>query len=285
MIYIIYNPISGSKGNSYRLNIENELSKIPNSQVLKTEYVNHASELTKFAKDNNPEKIIVIGGDGTINEVAKQLIHSEIPLGIIPMGSGNGLARHLGLSFDFKTALDFALKTSRYQKIDVAFFNQQAFFCTAGIGFDATVAHDFSQKEGRGMLNYVKSSLAMNKTYRNIEVKFQSENEFSPYFSITFANANQFGNNAYISPGSNLLDQKFELVTIKPLSFIEKVQLGISLFLKTIAKHPKVTISSQNECEFSVKNCNFFHLDGETFQLLNNHIKIKIIPCSLKIIY
>lgn len=285
MNYIIYNPISGNKGNSSRLQNEQLLKNIPNTTILKTAYSNHASELTQQAISLNPTKIIVIGGDGTINEVAKELIDTEIPLGIVPMGSGNGLARHLGVPLEFKKALQFALDKNESKAIDVAYLNKQAFFCTAGIGFDATVAHDFSKRNGRGMINYVRSTFAMNREYQNIEVKFKNEKEFTPYFSITFANANQFGNHAYISPSSNLNDQLIELVSIKPLNFWERIQLGISLFLKTISNHSKVRINSVSTCELEVKNCSYYHLDGETFPMSDSSVKIKIIPKALRIIY
>lgn len=285
MIYIIYNPISGNKGNSYRAKIEEQLQNIPNSKIFKTAYANHAEELTKSIVAENPEKIIVIGGDGTINEVAKQLIAKEIPLGIIPMGSGNGLARHLGISLDFHKSLALAINSLNYQTIDVAFFNEKPFFCTAGIGFDAEVANNFSKRKGRGLLNYIFASLAVNCYYKNIEVKFENQEYYSTYFSITFANANQFGNNAFISPGSNLMDNKFELVTVKPLNILEKVKLGISLFLKSIHKHQKVTITSISSCSLQVNNANYYHLDGETFSLTKNSVNIKIVPKSLKIIF
>jgi len=285
MIYIIYNPISGSKGNSYRAKLEEKLQNIPNSKLFKTAFAKHAEAITQSILLENPEKIIVIGGDGTINEVAKQLIHKNVPLGIIPMGSGNGLARHLGISIDFNKALDLAINSTDCKAIDVAYFNEHPFFCTAGLGFDAAVANDFSKRKGRGFLNYIKSSLAVNNYYENIEVAFNEQERFTPYFSITFANANQFGNNAFISPGSNLLDNKFELVTVKPLNILEKAQLGISLFLKTIQKHPKVEIVSTTSCSLLVKNSDFYHLDGETFPLTSQRVNIKIIPNSLKIIF
>ncbi|MEY2793089.1 MAG: Diacylglycerol kinase, partial [Bacteroidota bacterium] len=285
MVYIIYNPISGNKGTSSRKKIEKELQKIKNSTLLKSEYPHHATDLVLEAIQNKAERIIVVGGDGTINEVARQLINSNIPLGIVPMGSGNGLARHLGIPMNFKKALDLALHTEESQVIDVAYFNDKPFFCTAGIGFDAIVAFDFSKARGRGLFNYVKSSLRQSIAYKNIEVRLNNENTYQPFFSITFANANQFGNNAYISPNSKLTDEEFELVVVKPLSFIEKAKLGISLFFKTIHKHPKVTISSIKHCTLEVKNVSHFHLDGESFELNNNLVKINLIPSCLKIFY
>lgn len=285
MIYIIYNPISGGKGNSIRQEIESHLNKLEDSILLKTEYVNHATELAKYAIENKAEKIIVVGGDGTINEVAKQLIGSEIPMGIVPMGSGNGLASHLGISHNFRKAIKFALETNQSNKIDVAYFNERPFFCTAGIGFDALVANEFSKSKKRGFITYILTTFKMAINYQPLEAKELSEENFNEYFSITFANANQFGNNAFISPGSNVMDNKIEVVKVKSVNFIEKLQLGISLFTKSIQKHSKVTILERENISFDVRNSQYFHLDGETYPLNEKRIHIKIIPNKLKIIF
>ncbi len=285
MVYIIYNPISGNKGKASRKKIEFELKKIDFAKLLITEYPNHASELAQYAIEQQASKIIVIGGDGTINEVAKQLINSPIPLGIVPMGSGNGLARHLGISMVFSKALQFALTSESAKDIDVAYFNHLPFFCTAGIGFDATVANHFSKQNGRGFYNYIKSSIVQSFLYKNILVRFTDEKDYQPYFSLTFANANQFGNNAFISPNSKLNDQLFELVLIQPLTFIEKIKLGISLFLKNIESNQKVSILPQNKIEIETQNVQYFHLDGETFEFKENNIKIQIQSKALKIFY
>jgi diacylglycerol kinase family enzyme len=105
MIHFILNPNSGTNSPQRRARIVADLQTIPNSKVWITEHVNHASKLTQQAVTEGAEKIIAIGGDGTINEVASALLYSSIPLGIIPMGSGNGLARHIGIPLSFKKAL------------------------------------------------------------------------------------------------------------------------------------------------------------------------------------
>lgn len=285
MIYIIYNPISGNKGKSIRQKIALRLQKIENSVLLTTAYANQATEFARYCIEKKAERIIVIGGDGTINEVARQLIHTSIPMAIVPMGSGNGLASHLKLPLKFEQALSFALEANESHAIDVAYFNEKPFFCTAGIGFDATVANDFAKSKNRGFFNYVLSSFKMAFQYQPLLAKEKNQPSFEPYFSISFANANQFGNNAYISPGSNLLDGNFEVVWVKPLHFILKLKLGISLFLKTIEKQPKVHIESRNLVEIEVENCQFYHLDGETFNLDKKSVKIEIVHKALKIFF
>jgi diacylglycerol kinase family enzyme len=213
--------------------------------------------------------------------VASELIHTKIPLGIIPIGSGNGLARHLNIPMDFKSALNMALQGEN-KVIDSLTWNSKPFFCTAGIGFDAYVAEAFSKTQHRGFLNYIKSTLRSSLTYVPIEIEINNQTEY--VFSLSIANANQFGNNAYISPLSNIQDALFEVVKVSPLHIIEKAQLGIRLFLKTIQSHPKVVTKSLDIFEFSIKKGICYHIDGESLISDENFVKINIIPKSLVVV-
>ncbi|CAM4310782.1 YegS/Rv2252/BmrU family lipid kinase [Cytophagaceae bacterium 50C-KIRBA] len=282
MIHFIYNPNSGSKSNASKKQMLQKLEKIENSQLHFTEYAGHAHDLALQALQNGAQKVIAIGGDGTIHEIASALIGSETALGIIPIGSGNGLARHLGLHLTFSKALQQAIQGNEIL-IDVAFWNQDAFFCTAGIGFDAFVAHQFAQGKKRGLVNYIKSSIKSIVRYKAIAIH-QTEESNEVLFSMTFANANQFGNNAYISPYSNLQDGNFEVVKVKPLTIWESAQLGISLFFKNISQHKKVSIQSCQRYEFSVPVGTLYHMDGENLQTKELQHTIKIIPNYLRVI-
>jgi len=213
--------------------------------------------------------------------VASELIHTKIPIGIIPIGSGNGLARHLNIPMDFKTALNKALHGNN-NAIDSLMWNEKPFFCTAGIGFDAYVAEEFSKTQHRGFINYIKSTLRSSLRYVPIQVEINNNTEY--VFSLSIANANQFGNNAYISPLSNIQDALFEVVKISPLHFIEKAQLGIRLFLKTIQTHPKVAIKSLDIFEFSIKKGICYHIDGESLISEDSKVKIIILPKSLVLV-
>ena len=257
------------------------MNKIENSSLHFTEYSGHGGELAKLAISQQATKIIVVGGDGTINEVASELIYTKIPLGIIPIGSGNGLARHLNIPMDFKSALNKALHGEK-TVIDSLTWNQKPFFCTAGIGFDAHVAEAFSKTQHRGFLNYIKSTLRSSLTYVPIQIEINNHIEY--VFSLSIANANQFGNNAYISPLSNIQDALFEVVKVSPLHIMEKAQLGIRLFLKTIQSHPKVVTKSLDIFEFSIKKGICYHIDGESLISDETLVKINIIPKSLVVI-
>jgi YegS/Rv2252/BmrU family lipid kinase len=281
MIFFIINIKSGSKSTSSKAQLIQKLNKIENSSLHFTEYSGHGGELAKLAISQQATKIIVVGGDGTINEVASELIHTQMPLGIIPIGSGNGLARHLNIPMDFKSALNMALQGEN-KVIDSLTWNSKPFFCTAGIGFDAYVAEEFSKTQHRGFWNYIKSTLRSSLTYVPIEIEINNQMEY--VFSLSIANANQFGNNAYISPLSNIQDALFEVVKVSPLHFGEKAQLGIRLFLKTIQSHPKVAIKSLNIFEFSIKKGICYHIDGESLISDENFVKINIIPKSLVVV-
>jgi YegS/Rv2252/BmrU family lipid kinase len=281
MIFFIINIKSGSKSTSSKAQLIQILNKIENSSLHFTEFSGHGGELAKLAISQQVSKIIVVGGDGTINEVASELIHTKIPIGIIPIGSGNGLARHLKIPMDFKSALNKALH-GNHIAIDSLMWNEKPFFCTAGIGFDAYVAEEFSKKQNRGFINYIKSTLRSSLRYVSIQVEINNKIEY--VFTLSIANANQFGNNAYISPLSNIQDALFEVVKISPLHFIEKAQLGIRLFLKTIQTHPKVTINSYDKFEFSIKKGICYHIDGESLISEDSKVKINILPKSLVVV-
>jgi len=281
MIFFIINIKSGSKSTSSKAHLIRKLNKIENSSLHFTEYSGHGGELAKLAISQQATKIIVVGGDGTINEVASELIHTKIPLGIIPIGSGNGLARHLKIPMDFKSALNKALHGEK-TTIDSLTWNSKPFFCTAGIGFDAYVAEAFSKTQHRGFLNYIKSTLRSSLTYVPIQIEINNHIEY--VFSLSIANANQFGNNAYISPLSNIQDALFEVVKVSPLHIMEKAQLGIRLFLKTIQSHPKVVTKSLDIFEFSIKKGICYHIDGESLISDETLVKINIIPKSLVVV-
>ncbi len=282
MVYFIYNPNAGNKSNRYRQELINRIQKIPNSTLYLTERPNHAIEIIHQLIPNHPEKIIAIGGDGTVNEIGNALKGTNIPMGIIPLGSGNGLARHLNIPLSFNKSLDKALQGNAID-IDVLSWNNRPFFCTAGIGFDAQVAALFHQGQGRGLINYIKSTLIALTKFKGTELTLNNTQEQS-YFSLTIANANQFGNNAFISPFSDLQDALFEVVKIKKGNLFQKAQLGISLFLKTIQKHQLVEIQQTKSLKFKASKGTFYHIDGESLQTESENITIELMSVKLKVV-
>ena len=232
MLHFIYNPKAGYDNAALKANILKKLQTIPNSKVWVTTKVLEAGSFTKIAIEDKASRIIAVGGDGTVNEVASVLTETTIPLGIIPIGSGNGLARHLNIPLQFEAALDKAMHGHEIA-IDVGLINNKMFFCTAGIGFDAKVAQLFAKSSQRGFFNYIKATLSALTMYKPIEISI-NQGPMQKVYSLTFANASQFGNNAYISPFSDLQDAYIEMVKIKPIHFLNVALLVMQLFSKKI---------------------------------------------------
>lgn len=128
------------------------------SKVCYTQYAGHAYELAKEAAEKGVDVVVAVGGDGTVNEVARAIVHTGTALGVIPCGSGNGFARHLGIPIGVKKSIEF-INAARPVNIDYGKINGQMFFCSCGVGFDALVSSDFAKGKGRGVFNYIRQSL------------------------------------------------------------------------------------------------------------------------------
>ena len=155
MNFFIINPNAGTNTPSHFKKLIEIIKEDANCKIWETTAPLEAYDIAQKAIQVGASRIIAVGGDGTINEVASALVGTNIPLGIIPIGSGNGLARHLKIPLKIKKALQLA-KEGVPQKMDVGLLNDKYFFCTAGIGFDASVANEFAKGKGRGLINLLK---------------------------------------------------------------------------------------------------------------------------------
>jgi YegS/Rv2252/BmrU family lipid kinase len=282
MNYFIINPNAGTKKLTQYQAFMALIKSNPNNSILETSMPLEAMELTRKALAAGASRIIAVGGDGTINEVASVLVNTNIPLGIIPIGSGNGLARHLGIPLIPQSALELAT-TGTAQKMDVGVFNERCFFCTAGIGFDASVAHRFSAGSKRGFINYIKATFHTLFNYKPIQIAINN-GPFEKVFSLTIANANQFGNNAYISPLSSVQDGLLEIIKIKELSIFQAAIVGVRLFLGNIHKSKWVQTTACKSIHIKFQNKGAFHLDGEQLFTNSEEIKVQIQSMALNIV-
>ena len=273
---------SGTTTPAKKNKIKTLISKLPDCELIFTEYVGHATEIAQKAVSEGIQKVVAIGGDGTVNEVGKGLIGSETALGIIPIGSGNGLARHLKIPLKTEKAIQFAINQP-FAEIDVCFLNEIPFFCTAGVGFDAEVANEFAKQQSRGLKTYAKMALKSFRTFKPENYHFENQ-EDKTAFAITFANATQYGNNAMISPKSKIDDGLIEMVVLKPFPFGAAPIIGVRLFRGTLPNSRYIEMQSAEE--FSLKSTKDFliHYDGEPLQLHTNEIVITIKKQSLKVI-
>jgi YegS/Rv2252/BmrU family lipid kinase len=280
--YFIINPNAGTNNHKQYLAIVKLIKAHPSNLLLETSMPLEAPILVQKAIAEGATRIIAVGGDGTINEVASALIGTQLPLGIIPVGSGNGLARHLGIPLTPSKALQLAM-LGKPKSIDAGSFNGRPFFCTAGIGFDASVAHRFAKGSGRGLINYIKATFHTLFHYRPIAVSINN-GPWEEVFSITFANANQFGNNAYISPYSNIQDGLLEMIKIKKLNLLQAASIGIRLFLGNLPKSKSVLTQSATAIKIQYQSKQPIHLDGEHLYTQSADLEIKILPGSLYVI-
>ncbi len=229
---MLINPISGTRNKT-------EICKIAKSRlahagidlkVVKTEYKGHGAELAKDAAANGMDIVIAVGGDGTINEVASVLMHTETSLGIIPCGSGNGLARTLGISMDFDKAINTIANFKPYA-IDCGIVDGRPFFCTFGVGFDAAVTDKFSSGKRRGKMQYVRSALLeyLNFAPDHYAMEIDGEIYTEQAFLIAVCNASQYGNNAYIAPRASLSDGLLDVTVIRNGTVFDQAIAGIDL--------------------------------------------------------
>ncbi|MEI6151662.1 MAG: diacylglycerol kinase family protein [Chitinophagia bacterium] len=282
MIHFIYNPNAGIQNEAQKKQYLDSLHAIPNAVIWETTKPLEAKEFAKKAIEQKASRIIAIGGDGTVNEIGSVLTATNTPLGIIPIGSGNGLARHLQLPLQFDKALARAL-SGKELAIDVGIINDRKFFCTTGIGFDAAVASRFAKGSDRGFMNYVKSTFYTLFNYKPIEISING-GPLEKVFSITIANANQFGSNAYISPYSDLQDAQLEMVAIQPHSILKAATLTIRLFNKTIHASNKVSIRSIQHITIQYKKGMPIHVDGESLETDMDDLAISVEPLALLVI-
>ena len=180
-----------------------------------TEGPGHASELAAEAVATGTETVIAAGGDGTVNEIATALSHTRTAIGIIPLGSGNGLARTLGIPQDVDEALG-VIAAGNIETCDRGMACGLPFYCTFGVGFDAEVSEKFASEKRRGRITYVRSVLQEFLEYQPqpyaISVGGRVITERA--FLIAACNASQYGNNAYIAPKAELTDGLLDLVVI-----------------------------------------------------------------------
>lgn len=285
-IVFVYNPISGS----HRLIpvipiIERFVNRdIYDFTIVSTDHKGHATELARDYAARNYDAVIAVGGDGTVNEVGCGLMGTGTALGIIPCGSGNGLARHLGIPIDPFKAVKW-LDKSIFTDIDYGMMDNQPFFCTCGVGFDAKVSDSFSKSGSRGVLTYLESIMKEIATYHNetYKLSFDDSSETFEAFFITCANADQWGNNAYIAPTASLQDGVLDVIAAHPFSVVDAPLIAFQLFNRQIDKNPKVDVHKCRSVTITRDSNGPAHYDGEPV-MLGREIHIELIPAGLKVL-
>lgn len=280
------NPISGTlKKAGIPKIVEETIDKgFYDYSISETNYVGHACDMAKEARDNGYYAVIAVGGDGTVNEVARSLTHSNTALGIIPCGSGNGLARHLMLPMDVRKAVEI-INLHTVHALDYGLINDMPFFCTCGMGFDAFISMKFAEAGRRGPITYIENILREGLRYKpeTYEIHDESGMSVSKAFLISCANASQYGNNAYIAPQASMSDGLLDVTIMEPFDMIEAPQLSIDIFNKTLDKNPRIKTFKTRHIHVKRENPGFIHYDGDPVMAAAD-VDIRVEPQGINVI-
>ena len=267
-IIFVVNPISGTQSKELILSLLNEkIDKARYSwEVVYTERAGHAVEIAAKAAEEKADIVVAIGGDGTINEIARSLVHTDTALGIIPCGSGNGLARHLHIPMEPKKALE-VLNEGCMDVIDYGKINGTDFFCTCGVGFDAFV------------------SLQESLKYQPETYELKTENGVTKYkaFLIACGNASQYGNNAYIAPQATLTDGLLDVTILEPFTVLDVPSLAFQLFNKTIDQNSRIKTFRCRRLCIRRTAPGVVHFDGDPMET-DADVNIELIQRGLRVV-
>lgn len=244
----------------------------------------HVAQIIDDVATQGFDVVIGVGGDGTINEVADAVLPTDMTMGIIPMGSGNGLARSLDIPMDPEAALE-VIRKGYIKRIDCCEANGVPFFVTFGVGFDAQVTASYDQKSFRGPLSYVLSTVDQFIKHKSSLYRLHLNGEVieQKAFLVTCANADQYGNNAIIAPEAELDDGLFDVVVIRNMSLLKAPQVAINLFTKNINESASIDIYRTDHLVIEREEEDYAQVDGELLEL-GRRIEITIQKQQLPIL-
>ena len=288
-IIFIINPIAGKgKGRMIETEIQSYFNqKNVEFETFLTESIGHATEITNQVLTKNPDIIVACGGDGTINEVAQALVGSNVALGIIPIGSGNGLAANLHIPKTTEKAFETILK-AKINKIDAGKINENYFFSNMGLGIDADVINNYAQTKTRNFLGYVTASTKaiFNFQPKKFNIELDNEHTLDDYFYFVFcSNSNEAGYGISFSPNAKLNDGKLDFLAVKKLNFIQQIQFSANVLGKRIEKMKQAKVLQVNSVKFNSKQPKTIaQVDGEAVIFNQNSIEVSIVPNALNVI-
>ncbi|WP_036670014.1 diacylglycerol/lipid kinase family protein [Pedobacter borealis] len=285
-ILFIINPIAGGRG---KLRIPDFIDQYLDKEKFSpnfvfSEYVGHAGELADEAATKNFDVIVAAGGDGTINEVASKVLKHKKILGILPLGSGNGLARFLRISKNLRYALSL-INNFNVDEIDTAEFNNKCFFNLAGMGFDAHLSAVFSKDKKRGLSGYVKLGFreVFNYKAQTYLLNIDGTEYTRKAFAISIANSSQYGNDVYIAPNASVKDGLLDVCIIKPFPIIKLPLLGYVMLRGKAETSDMIEIIKGKNIKITREKAGAVHVDGEPLQM-GTAIRAVVNPLSLKVI-
>lgn len=284
-LLFVVNPRSGKRNSGKIIDIIHKtLSGKINYEIGLWTNIEEFNILAEKLDSGKFTEAIAVGGDGSVNLVAKTILNTSLVLGIVPTGSGNGLARSLGINIDTEKALHQILE-GKIDTIDSGELNGHSFFCTSGVGFDAHIGNLFANLPKRGLKTYIKLIRKELFSYKpqeytvlvnGIEIKKTA-------FFITVANAGQFGNNFYMAPGAKVNDGLFHVVIVKPFKLLPGLLMLLKIILKKAHTSRYIETLSCNELTIKRETEGSVHFDGEPFTM-GKELNYRLVPLSLQVI-
>lgn len=289
-IHFIVNPVSGNGKHKFvKESLSPFFEELHYELVIKqTQYAGHATSLTLASIAEEADIIVACGGDGTINEVASCLVNKKIPLGIIPIGSGNGLASNLAISKNVRKALR-TIKEGLTTKIDVGQINKHFFFSNTGLGFDAEVVSNYEQMEKRQLTAYLSAvikSFNHYRGYKSVEIVIENKRRIIRPFMVFVSNSNEMGYKISLTPTAQLNDGLLDVVIIPQITKLRILYLGLLLLLNRTEdiqwiqriKTDALVLHEKNRHRLSIQK------DGERFETENKTLNISLLTKSLNVI-
>ena len=264
----VVNPLAGTGGQDVMSLLEREMRNSGRAyQVVVTEYSGHAEMLARQAAEGGTGTVVAVGGDGTLNEVARGVLGSESALGLLPCGSGNAFARYAGIPLVLSEACR-SLLTAEFQRLDVGKLGEDIFLSSAGFGMDAEVCRRFNSREGgrRGMLPYVLLTVDTFRGYRpgcvRVEMSEGQVYEGVPHI-VTVANTSEYGNGATIAPGARADDGILDVCVIEDVTLLRGIWHSRRLFNGTIERMPGVKMYRSQQVKICSERPGWFQVDGD----------------------
>ena len=283
-ILFIVNPVSGGKDKKKMVQtvLEHLDSRKFTAEVAWTEHPGHATGLARGA---DAAIVVAVGGDGTVSEVGQGLAGTGKALGIIPCGSGDGLALHLGIPRNPVKATEI-LNTGENSPMDFARVNGQPFLCTTGVGFDAAVAWNFAQAGHRGLWTYIRESWKAWWSFRpeRYDLDIDGTRWSGPAFLVTVGNCNQWGNQARITPESSVNDGLLDVTVVEPFRLWEIIGLAWRLMTGNAYRCRRVTMLRGHAVRIVREKEGPAHVDGDPCTF-GKEISIVLEKAALRVVH
>lgn len=282
----IVNPISGTQN---KKGVVEKIKKYADAErldfrIVPTQYAGHASVIAEECVAEGVDVVVAVGGDGTVNETARALVHTSTALGIIPCGSGNGLARHLQIPMDVKKAIE-TINQGLEDVIDYGKINGIPYFCTCGVGFDAFISMKFAQAGKRGISTYIENTLREGLRYEPETYEIENEDGSMRHkaFLITCANASQYGNNFYIAPKASLCDGLMDVIIMEPFTVLDAPAISFQMINGTLDQNSKIKTIRCKQLKIHRSKPGVIHFDGDPV-MADADLTVEIIEKGLHVI-